>query len=70
MGTLLCLAGYSQSFIGYGYDNYSGVNSLLLNPGMLGTSGAFPLAGSPGFHYVPSALRLLGISSYVAAHQR
>lgn len=38
MGTLLCLAGYSQSFIGYGYDNYSGVNSLLLNPGMLADS--------------------------------
>ncbi len=38
LGTLLCLAGYSQSFIGYGYDNYSGVNSLLLNPGMLADS--------------------------------
>ena len=37
-GTLLYLAGSSQSFVGYGYDNYSGVNSLLLNPGMLADS--------------------------------
>jgi outer membrane protein OmpA-like peptidoglycan-associated protein len=37
-GTLLYLAGSSQSFVGYGFDNYSGVNSLLLNPGMLADS--------------------------------
>ena len=35
LGTLLCLAASSQSFIGYGYDNYSGVNGLILNPGSL-----------------------------------
>src|SRR5882757_6482672 len=29
------LAADAQSFIGYGYDNYSGINSILLNPGML-----------------------------------
>jgi outer membrane protein OmpA-like peptidoglycan-associated protein len=28
----------SQSFIGYGYDNYSGINSVILNPGMLAGS--------------------------------
>lgn len=28
----------AQSFIGYGYDNYSGVNSIILNPGMLAGS--------------------------------
>ena len=35
LGMLLCLTASSQSFIGYGYDNYSGVNGLLLNPGSL-----------------------------------
>src|SRR5579872_4130331 len=34
-GILLCLTASSQSFIGYGYDNYSGVNGLILNPGTL-----------------------------------
>ncbi|MDO6433021.1 DUF5723 family protein [Flavitalea sp. BT771] len=32
------LSASSQSFIGYGYDNYSGVNSIILNPGMLAGS--------------------------------
>jgi hypothetical protein len=34
-GMLLCVTAYSQSFIGYGYDNYSGVNGMILNPGSL-----------------------------------
>lgn len=34
----LCLTASSQSFVGYGYDNYSGVNALLLNPGTLADS--------------------------------
>lgn len=34
----LYLTGHSQSFVGYGYDNYSGVNGILLNPGMLADS--------------------------------
>jgi outer membrane protein OmpA-like peptidoglycan-associated protein len=34
----LCLTATSQSFIGYGYDNYSGVNGMLLNPGTLADS--------------------------------
>ena len=38
LGTLLCLTASSQSFIGYGYDNYSGVNGLLLNPGSIADS--------------------------------
>src|SRR5579871_4248829 len=38
LGVLLCLTASSQSFIGYGYDNYSGVNGLLLNPGSLADS--------------------------------
>ncbi len=38
LGMLLCMTAYSQSFIGYGYDNYSGVNGLLLNPGTLADS--------------------------------
>jgi outer membrane protein OmpA-like peptidoglycan-associated protein len=37
-GMLLCLTASSQSFIGYGYDNYSGVNGLILNPGTLADS--------------------------------
>src|ERR1700722_12337719 len=37
-GVLLCLTASSQSFIGYGYDNYSGVNGVLLNPGSLADS--------------------------------
>ncbi len=37
-GMLVCMTSYSQSFIGYGYDNYSGVNGLLLNPGTLADS--------------------------------
>src|SRR6185295_13393229 len=43
--TALLLAGLmaglmtdAQSFIGYGYDNYSGINSIILNPGMLAGS--------------------------------
>jgi outer membrane protein OmpA-like peptidoglycan-associated protein len=38
LGITLCLSATSQSFIGYGYDNYSGVNGLLLNPGTLADS--------------------------------
>jgi len=38
VGILLCLTASSQSFIGYGYDNYSGVNGLILNPGSLADS--------------------------------
>jgi outer membrane protein OmpA-like peptidoglycan-associated protein len=34
----LCLTASSQSFVGYGYDNYSGVNGVLLNPGSLADS--------------------------------
>jgi outer membrane protein OmpA-like peptidoglycan-associated protein len=36
--TFACLTAFSQSFVGYGYDNYSGVNGLLLNPGTLADS--------------------------------
>jgi outer membrane protein OmpA-like peptidoglycan-associated protein len=36
--SFLSLAASSQTFVGYGYDNYSGVNSILLNPGMLAGS--------------------------------
>jgi len=38
VGLAMCLTASSQSFIGYGYDNYSGVNSIILNPGMLAGS--------------------------------
>jgi outer membrane protein OmpA-like peptidoglycan-associated protein len=37
-GILMCLTAASQSFIGYGYDNYSGVNGVLLNPATLADS--------------------------------
>jgi outer membrane protein OmpA-like peptidoglycan-associated protein len=37
-GMLLCMTAYSQSFIGYGYDNYSGINGVILNPGSLADS--------------------------------
>jgi len=30
----VCLTGFSQSYTGYSYDNYAGVNTLLLNPAM------------------------------------
>ena len=33
-----CLTAFSQSFVGYGYDNYSGVNGVLLNPAVLADS--------------------------------
>ncbi|HVS96539.1 MAG TPA: DUF5723 family protein, partial [Puia sp.] len=36
--TPLCLTVFSQSFVGYGYDNYSGVNGVLLNPAVLADS--------------------------------
>jgi len=36
--TFVCLTAFSQSFIGYGYDNYSGVNGMILNPGTLADS--------------------------------
>ena len=38
VGLAGCLAALPQSFVGYGYDNYSGVNSILLNPGNLAGS--------------------------------
>ena len=38
VGILGCLSGRPQSFVGYGYDNYAGVNGLLLNPGLLADS--------------------------------
>ncbi|MDP4148020.1 MAG: DUF5723 family protein [Bacteroidota bacterium] len=37
-GLFLCACGYSQSYIGYGYDNYSGVNGVLMNPANLAGS--------------------------------
>ncbi len=37
-GSVLCLSASSQTFVGYGYDNYAGVNTLLLNPAMLAGS--------------------------------
>lgn len=33
--TVVRLTAYSQSFVGYGYDNYSGVNGVILNPASL-----------------------------------
>ncbi|GGB23184.1 DUF5723 family protein [Puia dinghuensis] len=36
--TFFGLTASSQSFIGYGYDNYAGVNALILNPGTLADS--------------------------------
>ncbi len=36
--TFVRLTAFSQSFIGYGYDNYSGVNGVILNPGTLADS--------------------------------
>lgn len=36
--TLVRLTVYSQSFVGYGYDNYSGINGVVLNPGVLADS--------------------------------
>jgi outer membrane protein OmpA-like peptidoglycan-associated protein len=33
--SFVCLTAFSQSFVGYGYDNYAGVNSVILNPGTL-----------------------------------
>ena len=36
--TFMRLTAFSQSFIGYGYDNYSGVNGMILNPGTLADS--------------------------------
>lgn len=33
--TVYRLTAFSQSFIGYGYDNYSGVNGMILNPANL-----------------------------------
>jgi outer membrane protein OmpA-like peptidoglycan-associated protein len=38
IASFLCLAASSQSYVGYGYDNYAGVNTLLLNPAMLAGS--------------------------------
>jgi outer membrane protein OmpA-like peptidoglycan-associated protein len=32
------LTAFSQSFVGYGYDNYAGVNSLILNPSSIADS--------------------------------
>jgi outer membrane protein OmpA-like peptidoglycan-associated protein len=33
--SFVCLTAFSQSFIGYGYDNYAGVNGMILNPATL-----------------------------------
>ena len=33
---------FSQQFVGYGYDNYAGVNSLLFNPAMLAEAATQP----------------------------
>jgi outer membrane protein OmpA-like peptidoglycan-associated protein len=33
--SFVSLTAFSQSFIGYGYDNYAGVNGMILNPGTL-----------------------------------
>lgn len=38
MSCIFCGAVFSQSFIGYGYDNYSGVNGVLLNPASIAGS--------------------------------
>jgi outer membrane protein OmpA-like peptidoglycan-associated protein len=38
LGLVGCLAALPQSFVGYGYDNYSGVSGVLLNPGNLAGS--------------------------------
>ncbi len=38
LGILMCLSASAQSFIGYGYDNYSGVNGMLLNPSVIADS--------------------------------
>lgn len=36
--TPVCLTAFAQSFVGYGYDNYSGVNGVLLNPATMADS--------------------------------
>jgi len=38
VGLIGCLAALPQSFVGYGYDNYSGINGVILNPGGLAGS--------------------------------
>ena len=38
VGSLFCLSAESQTFVGYGYDNYAGINTLILNPAMLAGS--------------------------------
>ena len=35
---VLRLTAFSQSFVGYGYDNYAGVNSMILNPSSIADS--------------------------------
>ena len=36
--TVVRLTAFSQSFVGYGYDNYAGVNSMILNPSSIADS--------------------------------
>src|SRR6185437_1580891 len=37
--TVVCrITAFSQSFAGYGYDNYAGVNSMVLNPSSIADS--------------------------------
>ena len=37
--TVVCrVTAFSQSFVGYGYDNYAGVNSMILNPSSIADS--------------------------------
>jgi outer membrane protein OmpA-like peptidoglycan-associated protein len=36
--TFVRLTAFSQSFVGYGYDNYAGVNAMILNPGSIADS--------------------------------
>jgi outer membrane protein OmpA-like peptidoglycan-associated protein len=36
--TFVRLTAFSQSFVGYGYDNYAGVNAMILNPASIADS--------------------------------
>src|ERR1700761_5593912 len=36
--TVVRLTAFAQSFVGYGYDNYAGVNALILNPSSIADS--------------------------------
>ncbi len=67
-GIFLSLTAASQSFIGYGYDNYSGISGALLNPGTLADSkykvyvNIFAISGFAGNNaYEMDRSRLLGL---------